>query len=57
MKPTLKLSNETWHSLSPDQQQEQRDKFCVVVQQPYAQAPDHEQLREMAPVAKEVNHG
>lgn len=31
MKQTLKLSRETWESLTPKQQQEQREKFDVVV--------------------------
>lgn len=69
MKQTLTLSHDTWTSLSPQQQAEQRAKFEVKVEQPYRpyDEMDHlrdvvlsdfirlerEQPREMAPVAKE----
>lgn len=35
MKQTLKLARETWESLTPQQQQEQREKFDVVVAKHY----------------------
>lgn len=53
MKPTLILCADLWHSLRPQQQQEQRERFAVVVQPSYAD----EELREVAPVAKGANHG
>lgn len=52
MKPTLILCADLWNSLRPQQQQEQRERFAVAVQPSYAPAPDLDQLREMAPVAK-----
>lgn len=53
MKPTLILCAGLWNSLRPQQQQEQRERFAVVVQPSYAD----DEVREVAPVAKAENHG
>lgn len=37
-KQVLKLARETWESLTPQQQQEQREKFDVVVAKQYYSA-------------------